>query len=172
MIKRVFLGFGANLGDRPATLKKALRALDGLMMTRVVQVSGLYETKPVGLKDNGPDFINAAIELETELDPHELITGMRRIEVELGKSRDHTSDSSRVIDLDLLLYNNWIINEDYLEAPHPRMTSRAFVLVPLADIAANVVHPALRMSIKDLLGQLSREELESVKSYGATPPGL
>jgi len=156
------IGFGSNMGDREAAYQAALESLTRLPGTEVKAHSSLYETEPVGLVDGGPRFLNAAIALETNLRPAELLVFLRSVELKLGKSPLHRSDLSRPIDLDLLLYGDEIIQEDGLEVPHPRMHERGFVLVPLAEIASESVQPVLRCTVGVLLSRLTDEELKCV----------
>ncbi len=134
MSPNAYIAFGSNLGDRELKYREALAALAELLVTTVRKHSGLYETEPVALTDNGLKFLNAAVALKTDLSPVELMKMLRVIELNLGKSPTHRSDLSRVIDLDLLLYEDLRISGDGLEIPHPRMHHRAFVLVPLSEI--------------------------------------
>jgi 2-amino-4-hydroxy-6-hydroxymethyldihydropteridine diphosphokinase len=164
MSPSAYIGFGSNLCDREAKFKDALQALGDFPATTVKGHSRLYETEPIGLSDNGFKFLNAAIALETGLSPIELIKMMRDVEVKLGKSLSHKSDMSRVIDLDLLLYGDQHISRDGLEVPHPRMHHRAFVLMPLAEIAPHALHPVLGCTVGRLLETLSAENLA-----GCTP---
>jgi len=158
-----YIGFGSNLGNRERKFAEALRALGKVPTTAVTAHSGLFETEPVDLLDDGPMFLNAAISVETELSATDLLRHMRQIELALGKSPLHRSDMSRTIDLDLLLYGSELLSEGEVEVPHPRMHLRAFVLVPLAEIAGSAVHPALNRTIEDLVRGLPYEELMKVR---------
>lgn len=158
-----YIGFGANLGDRRATFEAALEALSELHFTLVAGKSRLYETAPVGISDGGPEFYNAVIVVQTDLSAGDLMFHMREIEQRLGKSRTHRSDLSRVIDLDLLLYGDRQIREDSIEVPHPRMDERAFVLIPLAEVAPHAVHPLLAKTAAALRELLPPKELLSVR---------
>jgi len=163
MSPSAYIGFGSNLGDRETKFQEALRALECLPKTSLKARSRLYETDPVGLSDHGPKFLNAVILLETDLSPRELIGSMRSIELTLGKPACHLSDKSRVVDLDLLLYGKDCFCEDDLEIPHPRMSNRAFVLAPLAELGPNISIPGLERTVEDLIRLLPEEELAGVK---------
>jgi 2-amino-4-hydroxy-6-hydroxymethyldihydropteridine diphosphokinase len=158
-----YIGFGANLGDRKAAFDAAVEALDQLPVTEVTGKSRLYETAPIGISDGGPKFFNGVIVVQTDLSPRDLMAHMREIEHRLGKSSDHRSDLSRVIDLDLLLYGDRQIREDSVEVPHPRMHQRAFVLIPLAEVAPHAVHPLLVKTAAALCELLPPEELQGVR---------
>lgn len=131
-MSRALLGLGANLGDRVDTLSRAVAALSALPRTRVVRVSSLYETAPVGYT-NQPDFLNAVAELETTLSPHTLLGGCLGIEAALGRLRTFPN-APRVVDIDLLRYDDRAYADSDLILPHPRMGERAFVLVPLSEL--------------------------------------
>ncbi len=163
MAVTAFIGFGGNLGDKVAIFKAAVKELEATPGIEVKVISEQYETEPVGLTDDGPSFLNAVINIETMLDPHKLFSAIRSIEKKLGKADDHKSDHSRRIDLDLLFYGDVMLAERGLTIPHPRIHSRAFVLLPLAEIAADFVHPQLRKTVGDLAGELTAEAQAGVK---------
>jgi 2-amino-4-hydroxy-6-hydroxymethyldihydropteridine diphosphokinase len=158
-----YIGFGANLGETLSTLEKAVLALSVTPEILVKRCSQLYETEPVGVIDEAPKFLNAVISVETRLTPGQLIGEMRKIEQALGKSPNHRSDASRIIDLDLLLYGEDEFHEEGLEIPHPRMARRAFVLVPLAELAEDAFVPVPGCSVGELLRRLPAAELEGVR---------
>ena len=126
---RAYIGLGSNLGDREATLRRAL----DLLGDEVVAVSSFRETEPVGYLDQ-PRFLNAAAALDTELAPRALLDRLLEVERELGRTREGPRFGPRTIDLDLLLYGDRTIDEPGLTVPHPRLAERLFVLEPLAEL--------------------------------------
>lgn len=134
-----FIGVGSNLDEPVSRVRGALGELERLPATRVVQCSSLYRTAPVGYLDQ-PDFINAVARIETALDPHRLLAALLEIETRYGRVRS-VLNAPRTLDLDILLYGDRTIGERGLNVPHPRMHERAFVLVPLAEIAPEIVIP-------------------------------
>ena len=135
------IGLGANLGDATATVQAALQALDALPHTRLVKASRLYRTPAWGKTDQ-PAFVNAAAVLETELDARALLDAMLGIERDHGRERlDGQRWGARTLDLDLLLYGDEVIDEPGLHVPHPHLHERAFALVPLVEIAPDLVIP-------------------------------
>jgi 2-amino-4-hydroxy-6-hydroxymethyldihydropteridine diphosphokinase len=139
-VTRAYVGLGANLGEREATMRAALDALDAVDGVRVVAVSSFRETDPVGFLDQ-PRFLNAAAAIETDLAPRELLEAMLAIERSLGRTRDGPRFGPRTIDLDLLLSGDELVDEPGLTVPHPQLHERAFVLEPLAELDPGLVVP-------------------------------
>ncbi len=136
-----YIGIGSNLGDREKNIRTAIDKVNRLKDTRVSKVSSLIETAAVGGPVQGK-FLNAAMEIETELAPRDLLSGLLEIESELGRQRLE-KNGPRTIDLDILLYADDKINEEGLVVPHPRMLERDFVLIPLREIAPAVAEKLL-----------------------------
>lgn len=144
------IGLGSNLGDRRRHLREALRELRALGRLRAV--SPLFETEPVGLREQ-PAFLNGVALLETGLEPRDLLEELLAIEARHGRAR-REKDGPRTLDLDLLFYGLEVIREAGLEVPHPRMHGRRFVLEPLASVAPGWRHPVLGMTAAELLSRL------------------
>jgi 2-amino-4-hydroxy-6-hydroxymethyldihydropteridine diphosphokinase len=136
--ERVFVGLGANLGDAVATVRAAFEALDALPGTRVVARSALYRSAPIDAQ--GADYINAVAQLQTELSPAALLRALQAVEARFGRERPYRN-APRTLDLDLLLYGQRRMAAPLLTVPHPRMQERAFVLVPLIEIAPDLAQP-------------------------------
>jgi len=169
MSSAAYIGFGSNQGDRENVFYEAVAELEKVPDIEVKRSSRLYETAPIGIVDGGGPFLNGVIEVETELSPRELLQALRVIELRLGKTPAHKSDQSRIIDLDLLLFGTAQVRDADLEIPHPRMSERAFVLVPLSEIAAHVVHPTSGCTVGDLVTRLPRREVLGVRLWKRTP---
>jgi len=148
-----YLAVGSNLGDRARTIYAAIARLSQLRGVRLLKVSNLMENAAVGGPPGAPAFLNGAVGIETDLGSHALLHELLHIERELGRMR-RVKWEPRPIDLDLLLYGDQIISSQELIIPHPLMHERRFVLQPLAEIAPQIVHPALQMSINCLLENL------------------
>jgi 2-amino-4-hydroxy-6-hydroxymethyldihydropteridine diphosphokinase len=136
---KTYIGLGANLGEREAQIRLALDDLARLPASRLVRASSLYDSEPVGDQDQ-PNFLNAVAELETELTARQLLWNLLLIERRLGRTRTRRW-GPRTIDLDLLLYGPLVIDEPDLQVPHPELTRRSFVLVPLVELDPLLVHP-------------------------------
>ncbi len=156
------VALGANLGDRSGAIRAAVARIGGL--GRVVAVSPLYET-PAWPDPAGPAYLNGALVLATALEPEALLRVLLAIEDDLGRERS-VPNAPRTIDLDLLLVDDLVRSTPDLVLPHPRMHERAFVLVPLAAVAPDWVHPLLRKTVADLLGGFDCGEVAAVRPIG------
>ena len=136
---KAYIGLGSNLGDREAEIRLALDDLARLPASRLVRASSLYDSEPAGDQDQ-PNFLNAVAELETELTARQLLWNLLLIERRLGRTRTRRW-GPRSIDLDLLLHGSLVIDEPDLQVPHPELTRRSFVLVPLVELDPLLVHP-------------------------------
>jgi 2-amino-4-hydroxy-6-hydroxymethyldihydropteridine diphosphokinase len=153
-----YIALGSNLPSPAGTPRQTLEAaIESLADLGQIQAqSSFYETAPVGYA-NQPTFLNAAHALETTLDPEPLLDHLLQIERRFGRDRTHgILNGPRTLDLDLLLYDDRILDTPRLQLPHPRLAERAFVLIPLAEIAPNLMHPQLHQSMKQLLEKLTR----------------
>ncbi len=148
MYVTVYIGIGSNLGNREENCLKAIRLLEERGI-KVLKRSSLYETEPWGVKEQ-PMFINMVVEAETEYTPSELLGVLKSIERSMGRTETKRW-GPRLIDLDILFYNNLILDTPELKIPHPRIQERLFVLKPLTEIAPQLEHPVLKKKIKDLL---------------------
>ncbi|MDD5486283.1 MAG: 2-amino-4-hydroxy-6-hydroxymethyldihydropteridine diphosphokinase [Dehalococcoidales bacterium] len=151
----VYLGLGSNVGNRQENLNKALGYIEQRM--RVAAKSSVYETNPVG-NTNQPMFLNMVCEVKTSLPPEFLLVLAKGIEKKLGRMENHPKDSPRTMDIDILFYGDQVLNDHDLIIPHPRLSKRAFVLVPMNEIAPDFVDPASGKTVSALL-----EEIQSAK---------
>ena len=156
---QIYLGLGSNIGDRYYNLEWALHSLSQKM--GMGQVSSIYDTEPVG-NTAQPRFLNMVCEAATSLTPVELLAIIKEIETDMGR-QPGPPNSPRPIDIDILFYNNQIINTPELIIPHPRLTERAFVLIPLAEIAPDFIHPVFGKTISKLLSGLKVSADEVVR---------
>jgi 2-amino-4-hydroxy-6-hydroxymethyldihydropteridine diphosphokinase len=147
----VFLSLGSNLGDRLLYLRRAIIALSNLPSCHILKVSPVYETEPVS-SISQPSFLNLVLAFETGTQPLCLLSAVKAIEVSVGRTAS-PHWGPREIDIDILLYDDLVVTTEVLSIPHPEMHRRRFVLVPLADIAPDIVHPMLRLPVRELLLQ-------------------
>ena len=146
-----YLSLGSNLGDRAANLREALAQLD--VAGRLLAVSAFYETQPVDVPDQ-PWFLNCVAAIETDKTPRELLQLALRVEAAMGRLRMREK-GARKIDIDIVLFGDWVVDEPGLNIPHPAMHQRRFVLEPLVEIAPEARHPALGKTAQELLASLA-----------------
>ena len=158
-MSRVFIGVGSNQGDRLALISQAARLLGAAEGVRLLRMATILETEPVGGPPQEP-FLNTVVELETARTPQELLVVLKEIERTLGRLPSAVRWAPRPIDLDLLLYDDRIVNDPNLVIPHPRLHERGFVLEPLSQLASDLIHPVLGQTIGHLLQSLKRSNLE------------
>jgi 2-amino-4-hydroxy-6-hydroxymethyldihydropteridine diphosphokinase len=153
---KAFIGLGSNLNNKEENLKNAIKLIDGLDLTKVVKVSSFYKTSPVGNVDQDW-FLNAAIEISTSIPPDELLTALLGIENRMGRVRKEKW-GARIIDLDILFYDDVSLNEGDLTIPHPNLHERKFVLEPMKEIAPDYIHLVYKKSISMLYDELNSDE--------------
>lgn len=159
MVHHVYIGLGANLDQPAEQVRAALRSLDNLSQSRVVKSSALYTSSPLGPQDQ-PDYVNAVCLLETQLAPDELLQRLQKLEIEQGRvKKRHWGE--RIIDLDILLYDDLQLQSEHLQIPHSQMHLRDFVLVPLVEIAPGVVIPG-HGKIEELIAALQDSFLRAL----------
>ena len=151
-----YVALGANLNDPRAAIERAVASLAALTTTSALRTSSLYRSASVGAV--GPDYLNAVAELRTLLSPFELLAALQRIEDDHGRTRSYRN-APRTLDLDLLLYDDLVLATPTLTVPHPRLHERAFVLVPLTEVAPRVVIPG-RGRAKDLLASVATQRVD------------
>ena len=154
-----YVGLGSNLGDRSRNLQGAIDRLGKVGI--ITAVSSIYQTKPWMVDGYQPRYLNQVVGVNTILDPLQVVTELLAIESSLGRVREE-KNASRTLDLDLLLYGDIVLEASGVTVPHPRLHERAFVLVPLAEIAADVVHPILDRTISDLADESDRSGISGI----------
>jgi len=160
MAHTAFIALGTNLGERLTNLRAAIAALSPQIT--VLTESHVYETPPWGYEDQ-PAFLNMVVKAETDLEPESLLTYLKQIEAQLGREKS-VRWGPRLIDLDILFYDNLVIDTPPLVIPHPRLHERAFVLVPLADVASEFVHPVLGEFVWELLLKADMSGIEPLSA--------
>jgi 2-amino-4-hydroxy-6-hydroxymethyldihydropteridine diphosphokinase len=157
-VKTVYLALGSNLGDREARLREAAAKLEAAEI-RILRCSPVYETEPQDVRDQGW-FLNAVLEAETALFPIQLLARTQKIEREMGRQLVKIS-GPRTIDIDILLYGNFVIRTPQLEIPHPRMTARRFVLEPLAALAPDLRLPLAGRTVREMLAEIQGQRVDA-----------
>jgi 2-amino-4-hydroxy-6-hydroxymethyldihydropteridine diphosphokinase len=156
----IYLGLGSNLGDRMGNMTSAVERLS--QKITIKKPSSIYETEPVYYKEQ-PLYLNAVLSAVTELDPFELLRFVKSIESDLGRQPSFRN-APRTIDIDILFYGDQVVETQEITIPHPRIAERAFVLVPLAEIAPRLVHPLLQKRVSELLAVV--EGVDGVRKFG------
>lgn len=146
----VYISIGSNLGNRRQNIQRAICQLEKSDRIKIKRVSSLYETEPIGFTDQ-PDFLNCVVEIETDFKPLQLLKFLKEIERSLGRKRDKVKWRPRVIDLDIILYDQLIFNHPQLIIPHKEALNRRFVLVPLAEIAPQMIFPHRGIRVQEAL---------------------
>jgi 2-amino-4-hydroxy-6-hydroxymethyldihydropteridine diphosphokinase len=169
MKHRAYIGLGCNLGDREQNLRRAVDALDRLPETHVLAASSIYASAPVGVTTPQPDYYNAVAGIETVLAPRGLLEAVQRIEADAGRVREAgVRNAARTLDLDILLYDDRTIDEHGLQVPHPRMHERAFVLLPLSEIAPGAEIPG-RGKVRELLPDVLDQQVVRLAPMAVAP---
>ena len=158
----VFLALGSNLGDRAANLGEALRRLPPAV--NVLAASPVYETPPWGYTDQ-PAFLNQVAKAETELSPSDLLAHLKQVETLIGRQATFKY-GPRIIDLDILFYDQVIVETPTLRVPHPHLAERAFVLLPLVDLEPDLMHPALGKTVRQLLDGVDTSGIKPYSLFG------
>jgi 2-amino-4-hydroxy-6-hydroxymethyldihydropteridine diphosphokinase len=159
-LKLVYLGLGANLGDREASLRTALNHLDAPDF-RLRRVSSFYETEPIGFLEQ-PWFLNLAAEFETDLLPEQILHRMQKVERDMGRTRT-IANGPRTIDIDILLYGDFAMKTEELEIPHPRYRERRFTLAPLAELNPDLTDPVTGRTMNEMLAGLSGQTIRKIE---------
>jgi len=156
-IYTAYIAVGSNLGDRLSNCQKGISELTKKTNSQLIRLSDFYQTQPMYIEDQDW-FINGVFSIQTKYSPHELFHSIKETEILLGRDLTAKRYGPRVLDLDILMMDNLIINTQNLNIPHPRLHERRFVLQPLSDIAAEIVHPILNKNIKELLIDLNDDQ--------------
>ncbi|MBW2569561.1 MAG: 2-amino-4-hydroxy-6-hydroxymethyldihydropteridine diphosphokinase [Deltaproteobacteria bacterium] len=151
-----YISVGSNIGDRLENCQNGITALTGSGISTLKDKSPFYITEPVDYKDQDW-FVNAVIKIETILDPFQLLSRLKSIQQDAGRINDSIRFGPRILDLDIIIYDNIIINLSELTIPHPKMHKRGFVLKPFCDIDSMIVHPVLKMNMQSLLDNLDNK---------------
>lgn len=155
------IAIGSNMGDKMENSRQGIAALDASEKLKVLRQSGFYLTEPVGYADQ-PWFINCAVMVQTAFAPAALLQFLKKLEYDFGRRRGGIRNGPRVLDFDIIFYNDWVIESSGLIVPHPRMQERGFVLKPLCDIAVDWVHPIFQKKVGQLLEEMGAQHEECI----------
>lgn len=155
-----YLGLGSNKGERISFIETAITEIAGIEKTKLIRTSSVYETEPWGIKGQG-DYLNSAAEIRTDLSAEELLRALKGIESRIGRTVT-AKWSEREIDIDLLFYGNDVLNNETIHVPHAEIENRKFVLIPMNELAPDLIHPVLNRSISELLLETS-DDLKVMK---------
>ena len=158
----VYLSLGSNLGNRESYLTRATERLSHMVGLKLLAESSLYHSRPLDCPEDCPDFLNKLLKLECSLKPVQLLDNTERLEIEFGR-REKDARANRVIDIDILLFGDRIFKNERLEIPHPRMSERAFVLIPLNEIDPDVVDPRNNRPFSQLIAKLGDQGVKIIK---------
>jgi 2-amino-4-hydroxy-6-hydroxymethyldihydropteridine diphosphokinase len=161
-MKSVFLGIGSNLGNREYNMQQAVEHIEK-HVGAVRMTSAIYETEPWGFQSDDA-FLNMVIAVETQMSPQALLSEILYIESLLGRVRTEGQYTSRIIDIDILLYDDMVLSEPDLTIPHPLLHERKFVLIPLCEVASEMIHPVLKKTFRELLEEC--KDSSNVKYFG------
>ena len=162
IVHTAYIGAGSNIGDKLVNCKNGIIALSKNQKTQIKEWSQFYKTDPVDY-ENQDWFVNVVVKIETTLDPFHLLKKLKFIEHDAGRIDDPVRFGPRILDLDILLFDDLITNTSGLIIPHPRMHKRRFVLKPICDIDPTIVHPVLKIEIQDLLKSLDDNEQRTIE---------
>ncbi|MCK5783112.1 MAG: 2-amino-4-hydroxy-6-hydroxymethyldihydropteridine diphosphokinase [Desulfobacterales bacterium] len=160
-VNTAYISIGSNMGDKRENCQNALAALDRTETVQIESISRFYFTEPMEYSDQ-PWFVNAAAQIRTSLDPVDFLTVLKSFEVEYGREDSGVRFGPRPLDLDIIFYNDSIIETAQLIVPHPRMHHREFVLRPISDLAPGLIHPVFKKSVRQLFEELSDESQQCI----------
>jgi len=160
-VNTAYISIGSNMGDKRENCQNALAALDRTETVQIESISRFYLTEPIEYSDQ-PWFVNAAAKIRTSLDPVDLLAVLKSFEVEYGRVDSGLRFGPRPLDLDIIFFNDSIIETAHLIVPHPRMHHREFVLRPISDLAPELIHPVFNKSIRDLLDELNTQNQQCI----------
>lgn len=156
MAETIYLSLGSNMGDRESFLRQAVHLLGSMAGLKLLARSSIYQSAPIDCPEGTPDFLNMVVKMDCTLSPEQLLDGTERLEREMG--REMKGDNSvRAIDIDIILFGEQTFNNDRLTIPHPRMTQRAFVLMPICEISPRLNEPVTGAALSDLLGVIGSQ---------------